>query len=96
VVRLDRLRLWLAEQKSQWPTYGNDGTRFLERPERIASRLRGCGLKICDKRFKVDDTKFQVVTNYELGDDPKWKDIAAFCLEPAAIWGEREADDEVM
>ena len=81
VVRLDRIRSWLAEEKSG-RRYGYDGSKYLETAETIARKLKLAGLKICKRRFKEEGKQFQVVANFEVGEEETWETLKTKCIEP--------------
>jgi hypothetical protein len=83
VVRLDEIRFWLADRKSNLPEYGPDGTRFLEKPETIAARLKGCGLHILQKQLYPG--KFRVVANFEPDLASTWDDLRPFYRKPEEL-----------
>lgn len=86
VVRLDKIRTWLAAKKSADARYGNDGSKYLETPETIARTLRNCGLKICKRKFVHNKERFQVVANFEIGESEMWASLSAKCLTPEAAY----------
>ena len=84
VLRLDRVREWLAGRKARLDRrqFGEDGHLKLETPEKISSILRACGLQLPTKRFKVKD-KFRIVANFPVDNTTEWKDISQF--EPLQV-----------
>jgi hypothetical protein len=86
VMRLDKVRGWLSAKKADFSPVQYSGGRMLERPERIAGILRGCGLWIFDKQLEVKEgnhrMRFQVVANYEIGKAATWTDLKGHCVAP--------------
>jgi Family of unknown function (DUF5906) len=88
VIRLDAIRNWLADQKSKSPEFGPDGKRYLEKPETIAARLRGCGLYVFDKRLFEGKDRFQVVANWEIPSTATWTDLKPMDKTPTELMSE--------
>lgn len=84
VIRLDKVRNWLATVKSGDIKYG-DGTRMLETPETISRVLRDCGLKIPRQQFKQDGQRFRIAAAFDIGDGSRWDDLRLLEMEPAAV-----------
>jgi len=77
VLRLDRVREWLAWRKGVLDRrqFGDDGRLKLETPEKISSILRACGLHT-SKPFKVEGERFRIVANFPIDESTEWKDIS--------------------
>lgn len=82
VVRLDKIRFWLADRKSSNPHYGTDGYKYLETAETIASVLRSLNLSLPPQRYVDDKQKFRVVANFKIDDQASWTDLRELCLDP--------------
>ena len=80
VLRLDKVREWLAGRKAKLDRrqFGEDGHLKLETAEKISSILRAKkGLHLPTKRFmegKYD--RFRIVANFPIDDTAEWKDIS--------------------
>ena len=92
VVRMDKIRTWLAEMKSSDPRYGDSGGKFLETPETIGSTLRLAGLKVCKRRFKEDKLRFSVVANFVIDEKERMDDLKDKLLDPQKAY---ELDEEL-
>lgn len=87
VMRTDEVRPWLQAMKASDSKYGHDGSRYLETPEKIASVLKGCGLKISTKQFQVKGSrKFRVVATSEIADSDTWGKLQERHITPAEAY----------
>jgi hypothetical protein len=77
VLRLDKIRTWLAERKAvlNQREYGDTGQRFLEKNDKISAILSGYELSLPGVQFKVKGARFRIVTNFPLREDVKWEDL---------------------
>jgi hypothetical protein len=82
VLRRDQVREWLVGRKVSLGSYGLDGKRMLETPERIASVLRSCGLKLPGRQFKNNTERFRIVSNFDVADDCTWEDLKRLARKP--------------
>jgi hypothetical protein len=87
VVRLDELRVWLANKKRALndDKYGDNGYKFLETPETIARVLRKIkGLYFCaeNQRFKVGGSRFRIVANFQVGPEATWDQLGRLLRSP--------------
>jgi hypothetical protein len=87
VVRLDKIRIWLAGRKVRIDrhSYGDDGRTLLETAETISKTLHGCGLKRSDKQFKTGGDRFRIVANFAIPRDAEWQDLAPHCVDPDQV-----------
>ena len=94
VVRLDKIRTWLAGKKSADPRYGDSGGKYLETAETIARMLKLAGLKIHKKRFKEAGLKFGVVANFEI-EEKVWEALREKWITPEEVYKlTEEGEDE--
>src|SRR5262249_48581521 len=86
VLRLDRVREWLAGRKAKLDRrFGEDGHLKLETPEKISSILRACGLQLPTKRFKIGKyDQFRIVANFPVETTMEWKDISEYLSDQVA------------
>jgi hypothetical protein len=89
LMRLDKVRIWLASKKSGIPRYG-DGRFMLEKPETIAKVLRGCGLKTSRQQFREHGQQFRVAANFDIAPEAKWEELQGLLAEPHEVYGEVE------
>src|SRR5262249_14022081 len=85
VLRLDRVREWLAWRKGMMDRrqFGDDGRLKLESPEKISSILRVVrdgpqSLHLPKRRFKVKTEQFRIVANFPIDDNTKWESISEY------------------
>jgi hypothetical protein len=85
VVRLDKLRDWLAHKTRalNHDKYGEDGRKFLETPETVARILKKIkGLQISQRQFKAGGERFRVVANFEVSEEARWPELEPLCKRP--------------
>jgi hypothetical protein len=87
VVRLDKIRGWLASKKANLDsrTYGDDGRLFLETTETISKVLHECRLQRPTKQFQVLGVKVRVVANFAIPDAAQWSDLEPHYREPEQV-----------
>jgi hypothetical protein len=88
LMRLDKVRSWLASKKSGIPRYGDGGRFMLEKPETIAKVLRDCGLKTSRQQFREHGQQFRVAANFDIPLEAKWEELRSLLAEPHEVYGE--------
>jgi hypothetical protein len=84
VMRLDKVRDWLAGKKMGKGSYGDDGKTMLETQETISRVLRGCGLKL-GKQFEAGGVRFRVVATFDIPANAAWAQLKATEEEPVQV-----------
>ena len=94
VVRLDKIRPWLADKKSGDHRFGGDGSRYLETAETIARTLKLAGLTIFKKRLKEDGRQFQVAANFKVKEEETWLTLKDRCLTTSDAYYAAQREEE--